>query len=306
MIPMDKIDWKNPAGIHIIVCRPALPKDSADVMELTRTIWDGHDYVPRVWKDWLADSEGLLAVAEFGGRVVGLGKLTRLTENEWWLEGLRVHPDYQGRRIASHLMEYLDGYWERTAGGIVRLATPSFRLSVHHLSDRAGFHKIGEFSEFSAPVIPGALSIAEINLSPVLSGQEEEAVRFARQSQSLQLSYGLMDLGYQWGIPITSHLIEAVRRGEAWRWHEDKGLLLSMESRDDEGHIIPRISLLACQLDDLPAFLEDFRRLEALSGHTRAGWVASLHPKVQQALQASGFHRDWEDAVFIYEKTCTK
>ncbi len=302
---MAEIDWNNPVRLRTVVCRPALPKDTPDVMELTRTIWDGRDYIPYVWKDWLADPDGLLAVAELGARVVGLGKLTRLSENEWWLEGLRVHPDFQGRRIASHLMEYLLEYWERAAGGVIRLATASYRLSVQHLSDRTGFCKLGEFSEFSTPVIAGAVSAAEIGFSPVTPGQEMEAAQFARQSQSMQISYGLMDLGYQWGTPASSHFVEAVRRGEAWWWRNGKGLLLVMEGRDDEGNVIPRISLLACQLADLPAILEDIRRLAAISGYPRAGWVASLHPKLQPILQACGFQRDWKDAVFVYEKTRT-
>jgi hypothetical protein len=31
----------------------------------------------------MADSDGLLAVAEFGGKVVGFGKLTRLFDSDW-------------------------------------------------------------------------------------------------------------------------------------------------------------------------------------------------------------------------------
>ena len=73
-----------------MVCRPVLPKDTPDVLELTRWIWGGHDYIHLVWADWLKDTEGLLTVAEYGGHVVGLYKLTRLSPSEWWLEGLRV------------------------------------------------------------------------------------------------------------------------------------------------------------------------------------------------------------------------
>jgi ribosomal protein S18 acetylase RimI-like enzyme len=77
--------------------------DTPEVMELTRTIWDGEDYVPHVWWEWFLDPRGLLAVAEYGGMVVGLGKLTQLSERDWWMEGLRVHPDFERRGIASHL-----------------------------------------------------------------------------------------------------------------------------------------------------------------------------------------------------------
>lgn len=106
-------DWQSPASFPVLVCRPALPKDTPDVIELTRTIWEGEDYVPSVWPTWLADPCGLLAVGEYGPRVVGLVKLTCLGQGEWWLEGLRVHPAYEGRGFASHLHDYVLDYWIR-------------------------------------------------------------------------------------------------------------------------------------------------------------------------------------------------
>lgn len=83
------------------------------MLELTKTIWEGEDYVPQVWDDWLADPHGQLSVAEIGGRVVGLGKLTRLAPGEWWLEGLRVDPQWQGRGIGRALHEYHVGLWRK-------------------------------------------------------------------------------------------------------------------------------------------------------------------------------------------------
>lgn len=42
--------------------------------------------------------------------VVGLSKITRIDADQWWLEGLRVHPDFQGRGVASHLQDDLLEY----------------------------------------------------------------------------------------------------------------------------------------------------------------------------------------------------
>ena len=56
MINLDDLDT--------VVCRPALAKDTEEVMELCSHIWDGGDYIPQVWDEWLADPDGLLGVAE--------------------------------------------------------------------------------------------------------------------------------------------------------------------------------------------------------------------------------------------------
>lgn len=300
---MTNIDWKNPASLYTVVCRPALPKDTTDVMELTRTIWDGHDYVPLVWNNWLADAEGLLAVAEYHKHTVGLGKLTQLTEDEWWLEGLRVHPEHQGKGIASHLMKYLYDAWEQNAGGTIRLATACYRLNIQHLSDRFGFRKIGEFSEFSAPAIAGNFSIEDICFSPIQPEEVSEASQFARQSQTIQFSKGMMDSGYRWSTPAPTRINEAIQEGQAWWWRKNRGVVLLTDWRDDADRPLLKICLLACQLIDLPAIFEDLRRLTAVSGYQRLQWVASLNPDLQGIIKANGFLRDWEDSVYLYEKS---
>ena len=104
---------RNDSIFHQVVCRPALPLDTRGMLELTSQIWEGDDYVPKVWQEWLFDPQGLLAVAEFRGKIVGIGKLTRLSKQDWWLEGLRVHPEFEGQRIASRIQSYLLEIWER-------------------------------------------------------------------------------------------------------------------------------------------------------------------------------------------------
>jgi GNAT superfamily N-acetyltransferase len=287
--------WPPILRDHPVVCRPALPKDTPEVMELTRTIWEGHDYLPLVWADWMVDYQGLLAVAECAGQVVGTGKLTRLSDQDWWLEGLRVHPQYQGLGIASHINDYHLGIWLRTGGGSLRLATASSRLKVHHLCERSGFSKIAEFSAFVAPVLaehtPSFNSLQE---SEIL-----EALAQTLHSPSLSRSAGLMDLGWQWASPHESFLAEAARRGRAWWWQERRGLLVIWE--DEEGNQkIPGISLIACPVEDTGAILLDFRRLAWKCGYQQAIWNAPLLPDILQALSKSGFQRDWDESMYIY------
>jgi hypothetical protein len=51
-----------------VVIRPALPLDREAVLEFCKFIWDGHDYIPDVWDDWMADPSGEMFVAEYAGR----------------------------------------------------------------------------------------------------------------------------------------------------------------------------------------------------------------------------------------------
>ena len=281
-------------------CRPARQEDTPDVLELTRTIWDGEDYIPYVWQDWLADPQGRLAVAEYEGRVLGLGKLTRLSEDDWWLEGLRVHPEYQGHGIASQLNEYLVEYWLENGGGIVRLATSSARLPVHHLCERLGFQKIGEFTPFVAQVIEGKSDQPGFQL--MTEAEVPEGITFALQSPSLALSFGLMDLGWQWAPPMEKYLLKPVKSGNAWWWRGREGLLAVYIDEYEKQVYMPIIQLVACSLEKLAECLQDYRRLAAQPGYAKAVWFPPLVAEMAPILEQAGFQRDWEHAMVLYAR----
>jgi GNAT superfamily N-acetyltransferase len=298
---MTTLDSLSPPHVYRLVCRPALPKDTPDVMELTRTIWDGHDYVPQVWDAWLHDQDGLLAVAEYGGRVVGTGKLTRLGAGEWWLEGLRVHPEFEGRGIASHIQDYTLDFWRRQGGGTIRLVTGSSRKAVHRLCERTGFLKTGEYTVFAAEA---ATSTEELvgSFTSLHKGEQHAALDFARD-----LHTDLMDLGWQWVSPSLDRLREAIFQGQAWWWRprsgERRALLAARIGEDDEAGQALVVSLLACPPAELTACLHDFRWLSGAMGQSRVAWFAPLGVGLEPSLEAAGFQREWEDALFLFEKS---
>jgi len=291
-----------PPYVFRLVCRPALPMDTPHVLELTRTIWEGHDYVPLVWQEWLRDPQGLLAVAEFGGRVVGISKLSRLSPSEWWLEGLRVHPHFQGRGIASHLNDYLLAYWNSHEGKILRLVTSSLRLQVQHLCQRSGFKKIFEVIPYGAEPVIGPVE----RFSPLKPGEEAMALEMSLRYPAPTLPGGLMDIGWQWAEPSFDHIAAAVAQGRAWWWGREPGvkeaLLLARDDEGEDGQSSLMIQLIACPLERLAACLEDYRRLAQALGLGRAAWFAPLDGTLEPSLLAAGYQRDWEDSLYVYEK----
>ena len=283
----------------IVVCRPALPKDSGDVLELTSHIWEGHDYIPHVWADWLADPEGLLAVAECGGRVVGIYKLTCLGPAEWYLEGLRVHPEQEGRGTAALLHDYLMDHWRRVGSGLIRLATVTHNLKVHHLAARTGFKEKVSFTPFIAP----ALNEPAEGFSPIQPEQAAQALELIRQSPALALSHGLVDRGWVWAWPAQQDLEKTIRAGRAWWWRGSERLLAAWVDDETDVHRLV-VQAAACPLDELAGLLEDFRRLAARLGYAWAGWVTPQRPEALAALEAAGYKRDWDEAVHVYEQHC--
>jgi GNAT superfamily N-acetyltransferase len=277
-----------------VVCRPARPADTEDVMTLTKTIWEGDDYVPRAWSDWLSDPNGRLAVAEYQEQVIGLGKLTFLAPGQWWLEGLRTHPDYEGHGVASQLHDYLVATWEDIGNGVLRLATLSTRQKVHHMSERSGFYRLGEFTSFTAPVEENGAK----DFGLVVADELPQALQFCLQSQSLTLSYGLMDLGWQYASPALPFLKNA--RWVYW-WRGREGVVVMGEERE-ENDKLPFIQFLACPLESCVDFLRGLRGLTASFNVPRLRWTAGLQPALAPVLKEAGFERDWDKSLYIFEK----
>ncbi len=83
--------------------RRARPADRKAIIEMSKHIWGGHDYMPLVWDRWLAEKKGALLTVTVDGRPVGTSKVSLLAPGEVWLEGLRLHPDYHGLGLSRRI-----------------------------------------------------------------------------------------------------------------------------------------------------------------------------------------------------------
>lgn len=83
-------------------------EDYKDIIDISKDIWDGYDYLPGVFHKWV-DGNGFFlgAVDTDKNKVVGVGKYTILSDGTGWFEGLRVHKGYRGMKIARGISEYL-------------------------------------------------------------------------------------------------------------------------------------------------------------------------------------------------------
>lgn len=286
----------KPNELARVVCRPALLKDTDDMLELTKHIWEGNDYLPQVWADWLADERGHLVVAEYAGRVVGICMLEYDGPGEWYLAGLRVHPEMEGRGIASQLHMYILDHWQHLhERGVIRLAT--YRPKVKHLCERTGFRQLAEFTIFVAPGLPEPVD----SFTPLPGDQVERALALVHLSPVSAWMAHMYGRGWAWSTPRPEYVQAAVDESRAWLWRDGLGVLVTGIEEGDDGPA-PVIALVGCPEEYLTALLMDYRRLVAKQGYQEAGWVASLHPELQPYLAQAGFRRDWDVALSLYER----
>jgi GNAT superfamily N-acetyltransferase len=287
--------------LDVVVCRPALPLDTEDVLSFTSRIWEGTDYVPAAWQEWLTDTKGLCAVAEYHGHAIGLVKLSWVAPGQWWVMGLRVDPDHQSLGVASRLHHYILEQWEHNLGGVVRLSTRSTNLPIHHLAERTGFRRILDLSNFIAK----SELRDERSFRAVRADELTEACDFACDADSNLLMLGLIDLCWEWAAIDKTILSAAIGEQRLWWWRKKRGLIMTVED-DTDDILCPLLQYAGCEMEDLSQLLVDFRAFSGKRGYGHARWVAPLIPQAIAPLERAGYTRNWENSWYIYEKYAPK
>lgn len=290
-----------------VTCRPVIERDLGEIKEFCKTIWDGHDYVPDVMEDWFQDPQGIFAVAEYEGRAIACSKITRLAEGQWWLEGFRVDPNFQGLKVGSLIHHYVDQWWLEHEDGTLRLMTSSKNKTVHHLCEVTGFTQRFEVRGYKAEPLAGEAEM----FTPAASDAQDlqPVVEFASKSPSLGITNYLVDFGWRCVNPMDKGALSDLFSGYSnleknffW-WRKDRGLLITWDDFDpEEGKQTMGIGVPACALEDMSALLMDVRHLARKQRKTSVFWLAPVHEQVQAALKQAGFSSDWDNTAYVFEK----
>lgn len=137
----------KPAKVKI---RKASARDKAPILEITKNIWGGHDYLPQVWDDWLADKKGRLIVATVNGRTVGVAHASLQANYVAWLEGVRVHEEYRGFGIAGKLNSALVEWAKSHGARVARLCTGSSNQASRKHLKKIGFPVLQAFQRLDS------------------------------------------------------------------------------------------------------------------------------------------------------------
>jgi hypothetical protein len=212
-----------------------------------------------------------------------------------------VHPDYSGKKIASHLHDYLVVHWEENLNGTLRLATGSMRQQVQHLCERSGFVKVADLTPYAIDAVQ--TDGEPLPFVPVAPEEAKEAARFALESETLPLFSGLFNLGWQYAPPRPEYFLENVWEVRGFWWNGREGLAAVYLDEDDEtGQVTLTATALACKRDDFGNMLRDLARLAGRESCAEAAIMGPLVNGPLPEIEAAGYRRSWDDSIFIYEK----
>lgn len=159
--------------------RAALPGDTAAMLEITRNVWEGDDYLPFVWRDWLADSRGFLMVAEsHAGHVLGLQHIDLQPDGTAWVEGVRVAEEARGKGIGSAMLVAAIEWARAQVCPQLRLATSGDNPASNRIAERAGLAVAGTFISARGLAVEGPAKGASARVVSAVAF--EDVVAFLR------------------------------------------------------------------------------------------------------------------------------
>ncbi len=127
--------------------RIAIMDDIEDIAAISRTTWDGDDYLEKKARRWIRDSS--LYAGELDGKVVGTFRLSEMPEGVLWMEGLRVHKDYRNRGYGRQLADASFETGKKIIGSgkakCMEFSTYFKNAESIHISISQGFRVVNRF-----------------------------------------------------------------------------------------------------------------------------------------------------------------
>lgn len=133
--------------------RPARAEDREAVLAFCAHTWSDGDYIEDVWDDWLDDAQGVLLVAVSVERPIGLIHVKPCSEDEAWLEGIRVDPAMRRRGVARMLVSRALVMARERGAKVARLFTTHDNNASHGLIAAFGFRRVAEVIHYEAPAL---------------------------------------------------------------------------------------------------------------------------------------------------------
>ncbi len=133
--------------------RPARAEDREAVLAFCAHTWSDGDYIEDVWDDWLGDAHGVLLVAVSMERPIGLIHVKLCSEDEAWLEGIRVDPAMRRRGVGRVLVSRAMVMARERGAKVVRLFTASDNTASHGLIAGFGFRRVAEVLHYEATAL---------------------------------------------------------------------------------------------------------------------------------------------------------
>jgi len=285
--------------------RPAQPEDREPVVAFCKDTWSWGDYVEAVWDDWLHSPDGCLLVATIDGQQVGLVYMRMLTEDDAWLQGLRVAPQFRRQGLATELNQAAVFEAMQRGAKYIRLIVSSENTSSIRVAERSFMRQIASFSLLGAEPQMHARQPERAEVATL--ADLDEIIEYLNNSNIFPLTGGLYYVNFT-AYPITSNLLEAkIAAQQVYllrRWGRLDGLAIAEIREERQGRQLSLGYIDGTAIEPISLIAYDLRCQLAALGVDR---VRAYVPDILLQRDAFiGVEYNWDGNLFhIYERGLT-
>jgi GNAT superfamily N-acetyltransferase len=180
--------------------RPVRATDRERIAEITADVWEGHDYIARVFDDWVSDPGAWFQAAEVEGELVGVQRLRPIAPKVVWYEGLRVATAHRRHGLARAMLTAAVAQARGLGFAELRLATAN--------PDAIGLFQSAGFNLLVAPRLWRARRLE--GDEPARMPAPADAPRLFRlvSEDPALASYGGVLASGEWALDLDSELLE--------------------------------------------------------------------------------------------------
>lgn len=198
-------------------------RDKEQILEISKNVWEGNDFILRTIDTWLDPESGKILVVEKEGEIRAFAKMSYLTEKDYWLEGLRVKEKYRGMGYANLLTRELIQEAKKCKPRSLRFACHRKAVGSIHSGENHGFKRKAEFSFILCESLKQEKSTIEVQ---ELS-RDQDPYEKAQGFPEYYKNYGFL-FGSRWKfIPMEKELLAKLQgEGKILQTKEGKDLLI--------------------------------------------------------------------------------
>ncbi|MGG6296346.1 GNAT family N-acetyltransferase [Leptolyngbya sp. AN02str] len=281
--------------------RPAASTDTdkAAIARICQHTWDGEDdYIMDVWDEWIADPSGCILLLEVDSQPIGMVRLTRLSNSEGWIEGLRVDRTHRQQGWGSVLIDAAMQQAATLGLSTVRTCIHQHNAIMHGFIQRRGYGGLGDYGWYRANCVSQAPSV----LQPLQLDDLEMAWAALHRFQPRTESCLFVCRGAKWQRHTQAALAQRLQQG--WVWGEVRSRTLhslfirsSMDTPDGTFWV----GWVGGTPEAMGMALQDIRRLAHQLGFPYAGgFFPQTQPAIDQ-LSATDYTFQAPNMYRVYE-----
>lgn len=167
--------------------RHATKSDKGEVLRFCANTFEWGDYIDQVWDFWISDRNGVLLVAEhdeeyniYGKKrssLIAISHASLCPNNKnVWLEGIRVHPNFRHRSIATQLLNSMISYGKEQGADEASAIVAGNNIISQLMMESNGFAIISKWSYYTINKIPKRVDKVKLR-SKVATSEDTETVR---------------------------------------------------------------------------------------------------------------------------------